>query len=144
MLLETSLRFLKKLQKDCQWLFVNISFADSLRFVFKNQKQNVYEPLAKFSLRYLFIDCLRFASIVLRRHVVSKPRNARDSPFKYSCSFTKKNNIMITMFIVKLTHMSHLSCPVKPDRYVDVVTAVSILFTPSFMLLPPMEIKRLF
>ena len=59
-------------------------------------------------------------------------------------SFTKKNNIMITMFIVKLTHMSHLSCPVKPDRYVDVVTAVSILFTPSFMLLPPMEIKRLF
>ena len=63
MLLETSLRFLKKLQKDCQWLFVNISFADSLRFVFKNQKQNVYEPLAKFSLRYLFIDCLRFASI---------------------------------------------------------------------------------
>ena len=154
MLLETSLRFLKKLQKDCQWLFVNISFADSLRFVFKNQKQNVYEPLAKFSLRYLFIDCLRFASIsqknllrlriVLRRHVVSKPRIARDSPFKYSCSFTKKNNIMITMFIVKLTHMSHLSCPVKPDRYVDVVTAVSILFTPSFMLLPPMEIKRLF
>ena len=62
MLLETSLRFLKILQKDCQWLFVNISFADSLRFVFKNQKQNVYKPLAKFSLRYLFIDCLRFAS----------------------------------------------------------------------------------
>ena len=56
----------------------------------------------------------------------------------------RKTNIMITMFIVKLTHMSHLSCPVKPDRYVDVVTAVSILFTPSFMLLPPMEIKRLF
>ena len=56
----------------------------------------------------------------------------------------RKNNIMLTMFIVKLTHMSHLSCPVKPDRYVDVVTAVSILFTPSFMLLPPMEIKRLF
>ena len=53
-------------------------------------------------------------------------------------------HIMITMFIVKLTHMSHLSCPVKPDRYVDVVTAVSILFTPSFMLLPPVEIKRLF
>ena len=63
MLLETSLRFLKKLQKDCQWLFVNISFANSLRFVFKNQKQNVYESFAKFSLRYLFIDCLRFASI---------------------------------------------------------------------------------
>ena len=56
----------------------------------------------------------------------------------------RKNNIMITMFIVKLTHLSHLSCPVKPDRYVDVVTAVSILFTPSFMLLPPMENKRLF
>ena len=86
---------------------------------------------------------LRFG-IVLRRHVVSKPRNARNSPFKYICSFTKKNNIMITMFIVKLTHLSHLSCPVKPDRYVDVVTAVSILFTPSFMLLPPMENKRLF
>ena len=89
------------------------------------------------------INFLRFG-IVLRRHVVSKTRNARDSHFKYICSFTKKNNVMITMFIVKLTHMSHLSCPVKPGRYVDVVTAVSILFTPSFMLLPPMEIKRLF
>ena len=97
-----------------------------------------------FTFRSNFVNNLLRLRIVLRRHVVSKPRNARDSPFKYSCSFTKKNNIMITMFIVKLTHMSHLSCPVKPDRYVDVVTAVSILFTPSFMLLPPMEIKRLF
>ena len=63
MLLETILRFLKRLQKDCQWLFVNILFADSLRFIFKNQKQKVYEQLAKFSLRYLFIDCLCFTSI---------------------------------------------------------------------------------
>ena len=63
MLLETVLRFLKRLQKDCQWLFVNILYADSLRFVFKNQKQKVYEQLAKFSLRYLFIDCLCFTSI---------------------------------------------------------------------------------
>ena len=62
MLLETILRFIKRLQKDCQWLFVNILFADSLRFVFKNQKQKVYEQLVKFSLRYLFIDCLRFTS----------------------------------------------------------------------------------
>ena len=154
MLLETSLRFLKKLQKDCQWLFVNISFADSLRFVFKNQKQNVYEPACKIfftlslhrllTFRFNFVKHLLRLRIVLRRHVVSKPRNARDFPFKYICSFTKKNNIMITMFIVKLTHLSHLSCLVKPDRYVDVVTAVSILFTPSFMLLPPMENKRLF
>ena len=46
MLLETIFRFLlKRLQKDCQWLFVNILFADSLRFVFKNQKQKVYEQL---------------------------------------------------------------------------------------------------
>ena len=90
------------------------------------------------TFRFNFVKHLLRLRIVLRRHVVSKPRNARDSPFNYICSFTKKNNIMITTFIVKLTHLSHLSCPVKPDRY------VSILFTPSFMLLPPMEIKRLF
>ena len=97
------------------------------------------------TFRFNFVKHLLRLRIVLRRHVVSKPRNARDFPFKYICSFTKKNNIMITMFIVKLTHLSHLSCLVKPDRYyMDVVTAVSILFTPSFMLLPPMENKRLF
>ena len=96
------------------------------------------------TFRFNFVKHRLRLRIVLRRHVVSKPRNARDSPFKYICSFTKKHNIMITMFIVKLTHLSHLSCPVKPDRYVDVVTAVSILFTPSFMLLPPMEKNRLF
>ena len=95
------------------------------------------------TFRFNFVKHLLRLRIVLRRHVVSKPRNARDFPFKYICSFTKKNNIMITMFIVKLT-LCHLSCLVKPDRYVDVVTAVSILFTPSFMLLPPMENKRLF
>ena len=89
------------------------------------------------TFHFNFVRNLLRLRIVLRRHVVSKQRNARDSPFKYICSFTKKNNIMITTFIVKF-------CLVKPDRYVDVVTAVSILFTPFFMLLPPMEIKRLF
>ena len=53
----------------------------------------------------------------------------------------RQNNIMITTFILTLTHMSHLSCPVKPDRYVDVVTAVSILFTRSFVLLPPWKLN---
>ena len=96
------------------------------------------------TFRFNFVKHLLRLRIVLRRHVVSKLRNARDFLFKNICSFTKKNNIMITMFIVKLTHLSHFSCSVKPDRYVDVVTAVSILFTPSFMLLPPMENKRLF
>ena len=51
--------------------------------------------------------------IDLQRHVVSKQRNARESPFKYICLFTKKNNIINTTFIVKLTYMSHFSCPVK-------------------------------
>ena len=96
------------------------------------------------TFHFNFVRNLLRLRIVFRRHVVSKPRKASDSPFKYICSFTKKNNIMITKFIVKLTHMSRLSCPGKPEKYVDVVTAVSILFTPSFMLLPPMEIKRLF
>ena len=52
-----------------------------------------------FTFRFNFVKNLLRLRIVLRRHVVSKPRNARDSTFKYSCSFTKKNNIMITMFI---------------------------------------------
>ena len=96
------------------------------------------------TFRFTFVRNLLRLRIVLRRHIVSKPRNATDSPFKYICSFARKNNIMITTFIVKLTHMSHLSCPVKPDRYVDLLTAVRILLTPSFMMLPPMETKRLF
>ena len=73
------------------------------------------------TFRFNFVKHLLRLRIVLRRHVVSKPRNARDSPFKYICSSTKKNNIMITMFIVKLTHLSHLSCPVKPDRYLVMI-----------------------
>ena len=38
MLLETILRFFKRLQKNWQWLFVNVLFADSLRFVLKKSE----------------------------------------------------------------------------------------------------------
>ena len=79
------------------------------------------------TFRFNFVKHLLRLRIVLRRHVVSKPRNARDFPFKYICSFTKKNNIMITMFIVKLTHLSHLSCLVKPDRYPPNMTSKTLL-----------------
>ena len=73
------------------------------------------------TFHFNFVRNILRLRIVLRRHIVIKPRNARDSLFKYICSFTKKNNIMITTFIVKLTHLSRLSCPVKPEKYVDVV-----------------------